>query len=436
MARTWCGKRCAVIVLGGILALVVGCSVSVQNHRSVVAGGRSPTDCRLELTDLAMADPGTIRGSWVARGKWGNLWGDDSVTIQATSPDHSFSLTVTAGEFDGTLPRRAADPSGGFSIARSAGVLRFDGDVDGKAWKGPFCLELDPAYVAETATLISGDVSPYCWTVLVLDDVRTEDLRQFRNLGLPLTATDAIRVIHAGLKPDYITALRDAGYRFTLDEWIDLKSQGVSSDYAIAMRQAGYDFTAKELVRLKWQGVSTQYAAGMKEAGYHLTSKELTDLKWQGVSTQYAAGMTGAGYAFTPRELIDLKWQGVSTQYAAGMREAGYGFSPKELIDLKWQGVSTQYAAGMKEAGYAFAPRELIDLKWQGVSTQYAAGMKKAGYDFAPADLIALKWQGVSADYVAALNHADGTRLTAQEIIELRRTGVSPATIRKIRGQR
>jgi len=416
MAGTWCGKRWAAVVLGVTLAWVGGCSVSVQNHRSVVVGG-SPAACRLELTGLTRAaDGGPISGSWAARGKWEKLWGDDPVTIQAVLPaagglpERVLSRIVTADSFDGTLPRRSAAPDkpNSFSLARGAGVLRFDADPDGKPWKGPFRLELDPAYAAEAASLVSGELTPEHWMAFVVDDVRIEDLRQFRDAGVILTADDALRAIHAGLTPDYMAALRDAGYSFTLNELIDMKSQGVSADYAVGMKRAGYDFTAKELVHLKWQGVTTSYATGMKEAGYHLAAEDLVNLKWQGVSTSYAAGMSAAGYSFTPKELIDLKWQGVSTSYAAGMREAGYGF----------------------------APRELIDLKWQGVSTSYAAGMKQAGYDFTPKDLIALKWQGVTTSYVAALSSPDGAKLSAREIIELRQTGVSPETIRKIRGQK
>ncbi|MBN2581710.1 MAG: hypothetical protein JXL80_01485 [Planctomycetes bacterium] len=445
MAGAICGKRWMPAIIGVTVLVAVGCSVSVQNHTSTVVGGNTKDACRLELADLVM-EPEllAVSGTWAARGKWDRLWSDDSVIVEARSaatagsPEFVFSRGLPADELQGVLPGYSPGPDKptGFSIPRDGGTFQFAADPEGKPWKGSLRLKLDPAYAAQMSSLLAGELRPVHWVVLVLDNVRADDVRRYRELGISVIVEDLLRMVAAGLEPEYIVALQDAGYAFTLDDLIRLRQNGITAEYAVAMRQVGYDLSAADLVRLRQNGIKADYAKDMKGAGYLLSVDDLIRLRQNGITAEYAGGMKDAGYDFQTGDLVRLRQNGITTEYAGGMRQAGYAFSIDDLIRLRQNGITTSYAGGMKKAGRTLSVGDLVRLRQNGITAEYVDGMSKAGYDFSLDDLIRLRQNGIKAEYAAALHSPDAPNLTADEIIELRRTGVKAETIRKIRGQK
>jgi hypothetical protein len=395
--------------VGVLLWVAQGCTPATHN-RMAGPGGRPRY--RLEIAELEHQDgSSTVSGQWRAEGPWDELRGDDRIELAARSTVGESSFGFTRGlkpdELVGVLPGRSTDPATvtEFHVRRQAGTLAFNGDPDGKSWQGRFRLDIEPTYVRQIETLLTGPIMPSHWLVLVDDDVSPDDVRAYTELGMPATVEAVIRLRSSGVSPEYIAALTDAGYTVSIDDLVRLKQRGVSAEYAAALKRAGYAFTPKELIDLKWRGVSSDFARQFREAGYE----------------------------FSADELIKLTWRGVRPQTAGQFKDGGYDLSVDELIKLKWRGVTSGYAVAMKQAGYDFTVDELIKLKWRGVTPEFAKGMKEAGYDFTVDELIKLKWRGIRPKFAAVLHNPDATNLTVDEIIQLRNTGLTPGTIRKIR---
>lgn len=140
-----------------------------------------------------------------------------------------------------------------------------------------------------------------------------------------------------------------------------------------------------------------------------------------------------AGYWTTLAEITRLRRSGVTGQYVRFLARAGYHFTFDELASLRRAGLSSEYAADLKKAGFSLSSEELIKLRRAGVSAQYIAAVKAAGYSFSWDNIIKLRRAGVSAEYLAALQVPGRAHLSADVIIDLRRRGVPPETVKKFR---
>lgn len=130
--------------------------------------------------------------------------------------------------------------------------------------------------------------------------------------------------------------------------------------------------------------------------------------------------MTEMGYlGLTHDELRELRSEGVTATYISNIRSLGYtDLTLDDAIRLAQADVSSAFAAMMIELGYNPGIEELIDLRRAGVTAYYTSNLHDLGYrDVTPEQLIRLQRIGVSIGLVERLQEERGEDIPLDEII-------------------
>ncbi len=135
----------------------------------------------------------------------------------------------------------------------------------------------------------------------------------------------------------------------------------------------------------------------------------------------------------SPKEWLEAALHNVPLADVREIKQAGYWTTLAEVTRLRRSGVTAQYIRSLTQAGCHFGIEDLIKLRRSGVPAEYIAAVKTAGYSFSRDDLIKLQRSGVPAEYLAALKVPGRAQLSADVIIDLRRRGVPPETVQKLR---
>jgi len=233
----------------------------------------------------------------------------------------------------------------------------------------------------------------------------------------PLPIQTVLELAGAGVTPDYIDEMAEAGYAgMTPEELLEARTHGVDAAMAGELAAQGLgQLSLPDLVSLKDQGVDADYVKGMKAAGYgDLSVSRLVALRGQGVDPEDAAAFKALGYdSLSLGRLIALRNLGVDADFVQELRAAGYAsLSLPVVIAMREHGVDAEFAKELRAEGLKDLPAGLlIELRDHGVDADFVREMKQAGYDkLSPADLIQLRDQGVSAELVARLHAAGRAR--------------------------
>ena len=234
---------------------------------------------------------------------------------------------------------RSADGPVSMTIAREAGTIRLDGQMDDGQGSGKFTFTPDPNYVADLKRAGFGNVSDDDVFRLCAHDVDRASIREARSLGLrDLTLEGLIRMRSHGVTPEFVRALNNAGY----------------SNLAV-----------EEVIRLQIHGVTPEYVRGLVSAGKKPSPEEIVRFKIHGLEPAYVSTLSRW---FGPEEMVRLHLNGVSADDVRQFRALGYeSAGAEDLVRLQNNGVSPAFARRAQELHGRVTIDELIKLKINGI---------------------------------------------------------------------
>ncbi|HEV2878819.1 MAG TPA: M56 family metallopeptidase [Candidatus Eremiobacteraceae bacterium] len=173
------------------------------------------------------------------------------------------------------------------------------------------------------------------------------------------------------------------------------------------------------------------FLRALHDTGFNnLSVDELIAIRNAGVSSSFlrelhAAGMTPMSIA----DLIVLANEGVDAAYLAAVSKTSYGnLSIKEVVALRNAGVTPRFVTSLGALGYHPSVAEMIRLANAGVDGQYIESLAHVGYQkISVDDLIRLRDSGVTAGFIARLQEShlgNYGHLAVDDLIKLCNAGI------------
>ena len=120
------------------------------------------------------------------------------------------------------------------------------------------------------------------------------------------------------------------------------------------------------------------------------------------------------------------------------MVEMGYtGLSHDDLRELRSEGVTATYISNVRALGFAdLTLEEAVRLANARVTSAFMAMMLELGYDLDIDDFIQLRRANVTAHYTSNIHDLGYTDVTTEQLIRMRRIGVTPSLIERLQRER
>ncbi len=348
-----------------------------------------------------------------------------------------------------------------------AGRLTFEGELGRGDYQrdvtayGMVAIEISRDQITKIETAFGQRPSLTVLIPLIMKDISTERLLKFADCGVKFTLDQAGDLVAYNFEADSVQKLIDTGYKFNADDIITLARHNVSVDFAVEWKKAGYDLAAKDLVYAKQRDISPETAMHWQNAQRNLTLEQLYWVKQRDLhSTEYLAWKQ-AGTELSLEQLYWVKQRDLRAGEYKTWREAGYDISLEKLYWLKQRDIKPQAALEWKNAnaaisledifwakqrdlkpakylawkkvGYDLSLEKLFWIQQRDLNSREAAEWKQLGYNFSIEDLYDLKRYDVRPSYGAAFASPDYEPFSAKQLIEFKRTNISPETIKNIR---
>jgi hypothetical protein len=122
----------------------------------------------------------------------------------------------------------------------------------------------------------------------------------------------------------------------------------------------------------------------------------------------------------------------------AVMVEMGYtGLSHDDLRELRSEGVTATYISNVRALGFSdLTLEEAVRLANARVTSAFMAMMLELGYDLDIDDFIQLRRANVTAHYTSNIHDLGYTDVTTEQLIRMRRIGVTPSLIERLQRER
>lgn len=133
--------------------------------------------------------------------------------------------------------------------------------------------------------------------------------------------------------------------------------------------------------------------------------------------------MVEMGYAdLTTEDLIDLRDNGVTATYISNVRSLGYTeLTLDEAVSLARADASSTFIAMMIELGYDLTVEEIIQLRRAGVTAFYTSRVHDLGYrDVTIDQLIRMQRIGLSTELIEQMQQENGADIPLEDIIRYR----------------
>ena len=120
------------------------------------------------------------------------------------------------------------------------------------------------------------------------------------------------------------------------------------------------------------------------------------------------------------------------------MVEMGYtGLSHDDLRELRREGVTATYISNVRALGFSdLSLEEAVRLANARVTSAFMAMMLELGYDLDIDDFIQLRRANVTAHYTSNIHDLGYTDVTTEQLIRMRRIGVTPSLIERLQRER
>lgn len=261
----------------------------MTNHRKSALPARGIVPAILLSLFLGVPRPApgqTLEGRWLL-----DFDGDDGriqLTIRRSSSHGNWnnSSSYSLADFRGlSRPSGTVQKPVHFEMARDAGTIRFDGELDESGGSGRFQFAANPEFDRYWRALGYSGLGTDEFYSFTMHDVSRKFLDDLRSLGyerLPAERLIAMR-IH-GASPEFIRELKALGYeRLPVEALINMRIHGVSPDFIRKLQELGYRHVpVEELVNMRIHGVTIDYVKKMKERYNGVTVDELVNMKIHG----------------------------------------------------------------------------------------------------------------------------------------------------------
>lgn len=249
-----------------------------------------------------------------------------------------------------------------------------------------------------------------------------------------LSVEDLIRLKKYGVNADYIKAIKDQDFsRITLEDIIKFAKYGVTVDFIKALKSAGFKrVTPSEIIDAAKYGVSAEYITEVREIYSNASLDDITDMAKYGVSTEFIASVEDAGYKINEMdEITDAAKYGVSPSFIKMVKKYYPRTSLDDVSGMAKYGVNEKLIRTLHESGLKdLSADNIIDAAKYGVSPSYIAEIR----DFYPnatlEDISDMSKYGVRASFVETIKDADYDIESMEEIIDAAKYGVSSAYIK------
>lgn len=120
------------------------------------------------------------------------------------------------------------------------------------------------------------------------------------------------------------------------------------------------------------------------------------------------------------------------------MEEMGYtGLSHDDLRELRRDGVTATYISNVRALGYSdLTLEQSVRLAKANASSAFIAMMIELGYSMSVDEIITLKNAGLTAHYTSNIHDLGYRDVTQEQLIRMKRIGVTPELIRKLQSER
>lgn len=120
------------------------------------------------------------------------------------------------------------------------------------------------------------------------------------------------------------------------------------------------------------------------------------------------------------------------------MEEMGYhGLSHDDLRDLRSDGVTATFISNVRALGYSeLTLDQARSLARANASSAFIAMMMELGYDLDVEEIVSLRRAGVTAHYTSNLHDMGYRDVTKEQLIRMQRIGVTPELISELRQER
>jgi hypothetical protein len=296
---------------------------------------------------------------------------------------------------------------------------------------------------------------------MILKDTPTDRMLKYADCGIQFSIDQAVDLAAYNFDASLIKKLNESGYKYQADDIFTLARSDVSVDSAIQWKKAGYDLPAQTLVYAKQHDISPEFAlqwkqaAGIlsleklnwikqrnlqpekyqawKKAGYELTLEQLYWNQQRDLSPTEAAEWRDIGYDLSPEKLYWVKQRDIKTKDAAEWRNAYPGISLEDVYWAKQRNLQPQHYLAWKKLGYDLSLEKLYWIQQRDLHSIEAAEWKQLGYKFSIEDLYELRRYDIKPSYGAAFSDPGYEQLSARQLIEFKRSNISPETIKRIR---
>ncbi len=258
----------------------------------------------------------TLEGRWLL--DFDRDDGRIQLTIRRSSSHGNWnnSSSYSLADFRGlSRPSGTARTPAHFEMARDAGTIRFDGELDESGGSGRFQFAANPEFDRYWRALGYSGLGTDEFYSFTMHDVSRRFLDDLRSLGyerLPAERLIAMR-IH-GASPEFIRELKALGYdRIPVEQFVNMRIHGAGPEFIRELKAIGYERLPVEgLVNMRIHGANPEFVREMKDLGYErLPVEELLNMRIHGVTPDFVRKLQELGYWHVPvEELVNMKIHG------------------------------------------------------------------------------------------------------------------------------
>ena len=114
-------------------------------------------------------------------------------------------------------------------------------------------------------------------------------------------------------------------------------------------------------------------------------------------------------------------------------KEAKRELSLEQLQWTRQRNIRPEDFVAWEDAGYELSLEQLYWVRQRNLNPQEAARWKKLGYDLSIENLYRLRQNNIQSSYGEAFVDPEYERVSIEQLIEFKRSNISPETVKKLR---
>jgi hypothetical protein len=284
-----------------------------------------------------------IDGRWIAEFEKND--GRVQLTTKRGSGRHhsTNSSSYPLSAFRGLVRPASRTPAPArFEMARDAGTLVFEGQLDSEGGSGRFSFAPNPDFAREMERA-GYSLSEEDLFTATMHDIGRAFLKGLEELGYSrLPFDDLVSMRIHGATPEFIRELKALGYdRLSSDDLVSMRIHGATPEFVREMHAAGHDrFSADELVSMRIHNVTPEFARELKGLGYtDVSVDDLVSMRIHSVTTDFVRQIRELGFRdASVDDLVSMRIHGVSADFARRAKARDPGVTVDELVSMRIHG--------------------------------------------------------------------------------------------------